>query len=274
MRRHLLVTTAAVAAFAGAMVLLPPVSAAQAPTMERGDAEVISIPVDDPVKAIAGALFRPASEGPFPTIVFLGGCGPVGDAEGRALEKSVIDHDLHSGFATLIVDSFAPRGLAEGVCDRRGNPVWFGIRAADAHAAKGALTAMPEIDARRIFLVGYDHGGTAALLAADRVAAAQHKATFAGVIAYYPYCGFTCGCAFSVPTLILAGDADEIAPGDRCRPLKDTPNAELVIYPGAAHGFATPGVGTSDDGRRVAYDAKAAADAQARADAFIAAHMK
>jgi len=203
MRRHLLMTIATVAALAAAMVVVPTVSAAQAPPRDQDGDKVIPIPVDDPVKAIAGTLFKPQGEEPFPAIVLLGGCGAVGAGDGLALEKAVIDHDRYEGFATMVVDSYAARGKSQGVCDMAANPVWLGMRAADAHAAKDVLAAMPGIDARRIFLVGYDHGGTAALLAADRVAAAQHKAQFAGVVAYYPFCGFTCGCAFSVPTLIL-----------------------------------------------------------------------
>ncbi len=164
--------------------------------------------------------------------------------------------------------------MDHGVCDRLHNPVWYGIRAADAHAAKDTVAAMPDIDAKRVFLVGYDHGGQATLLAADAVTAAAHEAKFAGAVAYYPYCGFGCGCALSVPTLIMIGERDDVAPAYRCERVKDKPNAEVVVYPGAAHAFATPGIDKIENGHRLAYDANAAADAQARADAFMAAHMK
>jgi dienelactone hydrolase len=43
--------------------------------MGGGYANVISNPVDDPdVKAIAGALFKPAGNGPFPTVIYMMSC--------------------------------------------------------------------------------------------------------------------------------------------------------------------------------------------------------
>ena len=273
MKRKFLMIAAATAILAGAGAPSY-VSAEQTPPMSGGYKNVIPIPVDDPrVKTIAGTLFKPEGAGPFPAIVYLGGCAPVG-ADDAALEKAVVDHDRSRGFATFIVDSYAPRRLNHGVCDRTHNPLWYGVRAADAHAGKDALAARPDIDPKRIFLVGYDHGGLAALLAADAVTAAEHEAKFAGVVAYYPFCGFSCGCAFSVPTLILVGERDDVAPAYRCQRVRDRPNAELVVIPGAAHTFATPGIDKIENGHRLAYDAKAAADAEARADAFMAAHMK
>jgi dienelactone hydrolase len=47
-----------------------------------------------------------------------------------------------------------------------------------------------------------------------------------------------------------------------------------VVYPGVTHAFAAPGLIEGDFfGHHIAYDSRAAQDAQARADAFIAAHM-
>ena len=274
MKRKVLMTAAAAAIAAGG-VFLPPLLAAQAPLISGGYTNVIPIPIDEPgTKAISGALFRPEGAGPFPAIIYLGGCAPIGAVDDAALEKAVVDHNRSTGFATLIVDSFTPRHMEHGVCDRLQNPLWYGLRAADAHAAKDLLASMPDIDARQIFLVGYNHGGQAALLAVDASTAAAHKTKFAGVVAYYPYCGFVCGCAFSVPTLIMIGDEDDLAPADRCRTLKGKQNTEVVIYPGAAHAFATPGIDKVREGHRFAYQAKAAEDAQLRADAFIAAQMK
>jgi len=47
-----------------------------------------------------------------------------------------------------------------------------------------------------------------------------------------------------------------------------------VVYPGATHAFATPGLNDVVGGVRWVYDAKAAEDAQARVNAFMAAHIK
>jgi dienelactone hydrolase len=75
----------------------------------------------------------------------------------------------------------------------------------------------------------------------------------------------------SVPVLVLIGDKDQAAP---CLALKDTPNFEVVVYPGATHGFNAPGVGDIErQGYDMVYDEKATPDAERRADAFIDAHM-
>ena len=79
MKHHFLITVAGVAITAGGMIALPSVSAAQAPPMSGGYSNVIPIPVDDlSVKAIAGALFKPAGAGPFPAVVYRSGCGGLG----------------------------------------------------------------------------------------------------------------------------------------------------------------------------------------------------
>ena len=53
-------------------------AAQTAPPMGGGYTNVIPIPVDDPTtKAIAGALFKPTGTGPFPAVVYIGGCSGV-----------------------------------------------------------------------------------------------------------------------------------------------------------------------------------------------------
>jgi hypothetical protein len=147
MKCRFLMTAAAAAIIAGAMVLLPAMAAAQTPPMGGGYTNVIPIAIDEPAtKAIAGALFKPEGAGPFPAVVYLGDCGPIGGTDDRSLEKAVVNRNLSKGFATLILDSFTPRHQRHGVCDRQNNPVWLGIRAADAHAAKDVLASMPDVE--------------------------------------------------------------------------------------------------------------------------------
>ncbi len=45
-----------------------------------------------------------------------------------------------------------------------------------------------------------------------------------------------------------------------------------MVYPGATHSFAMVGINVTEGDHHMVYDSKAAEDAQARADAFIAAH--
>ncbi len=277
MRYHLLVTTAAVAELAVAVVVLPSVSAAQTPPMGGGYANVIPIPVPDndpQVKAIAGALFKPEGKGPFPVIIYMSGCAGLGIPPDMAQQKAVIDHYVAQGKAVLILDSLTPRGMPNGVCDRTAEMSIYMHRADDAYSAQKALAAMPEIDGKRVFLQGYSHGANAATLAVNPKVVEEHGGNvFAGVIAYYPYC--VNDMAFAAPTIILDGDKDDWTPSNLCEAIKDRPNLELAVFPGATHAFTMPMDQPVEYlGHHIVYDEKATNDAEARADAFIAAHMQ
>jgi dienelactone hydrolase len=279
MKHHLLVTVAAVAVATGA-IIFPAVSPAQTPLMAGGYTNAIPIPVDDPqVRAIAGALFKPEGAGPFPAIVYMSGCGGLGDPTDRAQQKAVIAHYVGHGKAVLILDSLTPRGFEKGICDREDDLNLLNLRAEDAYAGQMALTAMPDIDGKRVFLQGYSHGASASWRAVDPMVAFRHGgAAFAGVVAYYPYC--SPNMAASVPTLVLIGDKDDWTPLSAtanhavCDAKKNRPNFEVVIYPGATHAFNVPmGQPFEVHGHHLEYDERATKDAEARADAFIAAHM-
>ncbi|HKN31327.1 MAG TPA: dienelactone hydrolase family protein [Roseiarcus sp.] len=247
------------------------------PRMGGGYTNVIAIPVDDPdTKAIAGALFKPQGAGPFPAVIYLGFCAGFDEQVERAVQKTWVERLPTKGFATLIVDPYTPRGQANGVCDQAdtsgSNAYRYALRAAeDAYAALNALAKLPDINPKRVFLLGYGHAGNLAILATDSHAAANHPLTFAGVVSYWPWCGF--GTDFPVPTLVLIGEKDDWSSPGLCTAIKDKPNLEVVVLPGATNSFALPGV--SDHlGHHTVYDEKAARDAQARTEAFLAAHMK
>jgi adenylate cyclase len=245
--------------------------------MGGGYTNVIAIPVDDPdTKAIAGALFRPQGAGPFPAVIYLGYCASFDSGDERAVQKTLVERLPAKGFATLIVDPYTARGEIYGVCGEAdssdSNARQYALRGAkDAYAALNALAKLPDIDPKRVFLLGYGHAGNAAILATDSHAAANHPLTFAGVVSYWPWCGW--GADFPVPTLVLIGEKDDWSPPGLCMAIKDKPNLEVVVLPGATNSFALPGV--SDHlGHHTVYDEKATQDAQARTEAFLAAHAK
>lgn len=204
----------------------------------------------------------------------MSGCAGLGIPPDVAQQKMVIDHYVAQGKAVLILDSLTPRGMPNGVCDRTAEMTIYQRRADDAYSAQKALTAMPEIDAKRVFLQGYSHGANAATLAVNPKVAEEHGGNvFAGVIAYYPYC--VNDMSFAAPTIVLDGDKDDWTPSALCEAIKDRPNLELVVYPGATHAFTMPMDQPIEYlGHHIAYDEKATKNAQARADAFIATHMK
>ncbi len=163
----------------------------RAPPLPAGDGsvEVISIPLDDDprVKAITGALFEPEGAGPFPAVIHLTGCDGPNSASAVKLQRVFVDEDVAQGEAVLILNSFAPRGLETGDCDRSPDMVFLMRRAEDAYAAQKALAQRPDIDAKRIVLQGYGDGAIAAALAVRPGVIRRHGGpVFSGVVTYVP----------------------------------------------------------------------------------------
>ena len=95
----------------------------------------------------------------------------------------------------------------------------------------------------------------------------------AGVIAYYPYCYD--GVDPSVPVLVMIGEKDDWTPAAKCQAVMGKTDFDVVVYPGDTHAFTMPFEKPFDYlGHHIVYDEKSTQDAQQRADAFIAAHMK
>ena len=278
MKYHQLITMAAMAIAANALVAVTGFANEAPPPMGGpylGYKDAIRIPVDDPkTEAIFGALFKPDGAGPFPAVVYMPVCGGVSPRPEAEAEKRVIDHLRAKGFATLIVDPYTPRGEPAGVCDEANGNAWLEVAkrgAYDALAAAKVLSARPEIDAGHIFLHGYSQGALNVLGAVDAALAPKYDVRIAGAVAYYPYCFDN--FRPKVPTLILAGEKDDITPAMFCLEGKDRPNVEIVVYPGATHAFVwTESI--TFRGVTFEYDEAATNDAEARTDAFMAAQMK
>jgi len=260
-------------ALLGAMVAPHLLQAAEAPPIGGGYTNVIPIPVNDPsVKEIAGALFKPQGVGPFPAVVYMSGCNGLNFPPEVKQEKVVIDSLLSKGIATLIVDPFTPRGEKDGACDKL-NVQGFTRGGDDAVAALKVMKAMPDIDPNRVFLQGYSSGAIASLYATDLKTPGTHDTRIAGLIAYYPFCYDNVDP--SVPTLVLIGEKDDWTPAANCQAVTGKANFEVVVYPGATHGFTEPFDKPFDyQGHHLAHDEAATKDAQERADAFIDAHLK
>ena len=274
-----LVSVAVVSAIA--LLAFPPASRGQTPPpIGGGYTDVIAIPVNDPaIKVIGGALFKPAGAGPFPAVIYMTGCGGIDSPANRAQPTATIDHLRSKGVATLIVDSFTPRNEPKGVCANLGDldgekATQYASRGGnDAVAALKTLKAMPDIDTKHIFLMGFSLGAYSSLLATDTKNPANHDAKVAGVIAYYPFCYD--GVDPSVPVLVMIGEKDDWTPAAKCQAVTGQSNFEIVVYPNITHAFAVPFPKPVDVlGHHLVYDEKATQDAQQRADAFMAAQMK
>ena len=203
-------------------------------------------------------LTRPPGEGAAPVALLLSGCD--GPADNMALWAEAL---ARLGWASLVVDSHAPRGLAAEprwwlVCS--GQALSGAERAGDAAVALAALRGMEGVDASRVLLLGASHGGWAAaeLMALAEAGAAPPGLTawpaapetllaqVAGVVLLYPYCGPASGAGTGwdhpAPVLMVLAGRDEIVGTEPCVALAGTlagrgvpARAETLAE--AGHGF-------------------------------------
>jgi dienelactone hydrolase len=182
-------------------------------------------------------LEMPSGKGPFSAAVLMHGCG--GMATSTEIPGWVRWFNNHE-YATLTVDSFTGRGIGIGC----GNGSFAGTagslsRVDDAKAAFKYLSENPMIDSKRVVLVGFSHGALTVLIASLD----WPIIPYAGFIALYPNCGGpTVLSGFTVPTMILIGEADDSTPADACKSGVNYTKGpiELHVYPGAYHGFDRP----------------------------------
>lgn len=109
---------------------------------------------------VAAEITWPANTGasPVPAMVIHHGSGGVGEREARYVRELV-----PMGVATVMIDSFKPRGVTSTVLDQ--SAVTGQDFNLDALVALKALAANPRIDRRRIGIIGFSKGGTSALMA-------------------------------------------------------------------------------------------------------------
>lgn len=242
--------------------------------------------------SVQAVLMRPSGTGPFPAVVALHGCGGRDNARGELARRQAdwASRWTGQGLAVLMPDSFASRGLGSQ-CGVRGRTVRPAReRLADVAGARVYLQARSDIRQDRISLVGWSNGGSTALYAASRTARpADGRPDFVQAIAFYPGCRTPLerGLVNRLPLTILIGGADDWTPAAPCEALVSRARsmgapAEIVVYPGAFHGFDDPasrlrertGLAFTPDGSgraRVGTDPAARADAIRRVDSLIAA---
>jgi dienelactone hydrolase len=225
---------------------------------------------------IQGYLARPDGAGSFPAVVGLHGCAGMHDTTRQRLVGDLVA----AGYVTLLVDSFATRGIEQACIDSPGI-VWK--RMSDAYGALAFLARQSFVDIRRVAAVGFSQGAWVTLLLAEKrsfesfVVPAELR--FRAAVAFYPLCRavpFRPG----IPTLILIGADDDWTLSEDCS-LKvagwgaEGPPIELVVYPGAHHGFYYPHLqpGRKLFGHRVEYNGDAADNARARMRQFLDRHL-
>jgi len=185
-------------------------------------------------------VHRPAGEGPFPAVVVLHGCGGRKDWHGGRWGRWLAAR----GYLALEVDSLTPRGLeSRTVC--QGLALWGSSRAADVWVSLADLRRHPDVDPQRLALLGFSHGGWAAL---DSLTLAQPGQLdgLGAVAVLYPYCGAAAshraGWSVPLPVLMLLAGADREVSRPACEEvarsqIKRGQPLELHVYAGAGHAF-------------------------------------
>lgn len=185
-------------------------------------------------------LARPPGPGPHPAVVMLHGCSGRDTRQGALMPREAdwAARFLAAGYTVLLPESFAARGQGSqcGVRERAILP--WRERRADAAGAQAFLAAQPFIDAGRIALSGWSHGGSTVMGSLDLPG-------YAAFVAFYPGCSRSLrarGPLPAAPALLLIGAADDWTPPEPCQAFAAlAPGLRFVAFPGAHHGFDTPG---------------------------------
>ena len=278
--------------------LVVPVMLAMLTTPAFAAPDTVFFPSADGSTEIVAYLFKPQTRGPHPAIVMLHGrggpysanvndeCALVSRASPSACNAGSLSkrHTMwgqywaERGYVALLPDSFGPRGKAHGF-ERfthddpdRADVNEKTVRPLDAEGALRWLRSQRDVIPDRIFLQGWSNGGSTALNVMQRQGA--KTSGYRAALALYPGCGKKALLAPELTTpapvaLLLGSDDEEVSPA-RCqemarRSIAAGSKVDVVLYPGATHGFDDPGPSRqSIAGNRFALE-----DALKRAIAFV-----
>lgn len=196
---------------------------------------------------LAGYLRLPKASGRHPTVLLLHGAFGVGGNNGSVSEWSRVFNE--AGYAAFIVDSWSGRGLQNIATDI--SRVSAISRMYDLVGALDVLAKNPLIDPSKIAVMGFSHGGHAALYSSlERFGKLfSSDVRFAAHVSLYTGCNiaFHGDEAVTKPVLMLHGATDDWALAAPCREYaarltKEGKNVRYIEYPDAHHSFDSPDV--------------------------------
>lgn len=153
------------------------------------------------------------------------------------------------GFTTLEVDLWGARGWH---ASEYGRPQSVHETMPDAFGALNYLQSLPEIDDKRVGILGFSWGGVISMLSRDKKILNQFgvKDGFAANVSFYPVCWVYAEVPeYKIretnlsPLLILTGDKDHYDEPTTCSQWKDKlsnkekSKVNVVVYKDAYHGF-------------------------------------
>jgi carboxymethylenebutenolidase len=235
-----MIGNSAVRRLALGLAALAVVSAAGPAAAEPQEAAVAIEEVDETFpshgKRVAVERFSPKEPGRYPVVVLLHGVGGIGPPGTGSPLREQARRLARQGFVALIPHYFDRTGakLNNARRNARYYDVWMET-VSDAVTYAGRL---PQVDRRRVGLLGFSLGGSVALSNAmvdPRVSAVVEY--FGSLVGEPPL-----QLPTMPPTLILHGDADRTIPLREAEKLSALfkewqVRFEIKIYPGAGHGF-------------------------------------
>ena len=191
-----------------------------------------------------------------PAVIALHGCGGLygRDKDLNARHRAMAELLQQEGYHALFPDSFRPRGK-ESLCSEKvgTRDLTSANRRRDVLAALDWIARRPEVDASRIALLGWSHGGTTVLSANNRnfSEVAAHAVKPRAAIAFYPGCSAYLktreGYRPNAPLLLMIGEKDDWTPPKACVALHEKVRVqypgevfELRVYPDSYHDFDAP----------------------------------
>jgi dienelactone hydrolase len=231
-----------------------------------------------PGDRIQGDLAKPDGAGPFPAVIGLHGCAGMHDTT----KQRLVDQLVARGYVVLLVDSYVTRLGIDHACTSSAFATFL-RRRPDAYGALIFLAGQTFVDPQRVAAVGFSAGAWVTLSVAEPNSfepfVPSGNLRFRAAAAFYPPCKQAMARP-GIPTLIFIGALDDWTPAADCSNKiaswgKDGPPVELVVHPGAYHGFyyqhLQPGMTLFD--HWLEYNGEAADNASHRLHQFLDRHL-